>query len=101
MDYTTLEKSPDDDMPYTFDYTDEDVFLTDPIATGAATKWDGTAISGITVGSPTVIASGRKLQARISGGTHGVDYEVKMKATSTSAAYDRDIFIKLQVRRAV
>lgn len=92
----TLEKSPDEDMLYDWDFSDESMFEDDPIASAAATQWDGTALSGITVGSPAI--SGTTVQTRIQGGTNSTTYSIKLKATST-AGYDRDAFLTLYVRR--
>jgi hypothetical protein len=97
MQYTALEKSPDDDMVYEWDYTNEDTFIDDPIASAAATNWSGGALSGITVGAAAIDADGRIVQTRISGGTAGASYQIKLKATST-AGYDRDAFLLIQVR---
>lgn len=98
MTYTALEKSPDDDMIYEWDFGNEDTFLADVIASAAATDWAGSALAGVTVGTPAVDTANRLVQTRISGGTHGTDYQIKLKATST-AGYDRDAFLLLRVRR--
>ena len=103
MTYTTLDKSPDDDMPYDWNFTNEDVFLLDLIATVTVTDWSGAALVGITVTPATIDAvaqAARIVQTRISGGTHGVAYQIKLKATSV-LGYDRDAFLLLRVRRAV
>ena len=93
----TLDKSVADDMPYEWDFSDEEVFDTDPIGSATVTDWDGSAVSGITVGSPAI--SGSIVQTRISGGTVNTTYYLKCKATSTTNGYDRDGFLKLLVRK--
>lgn len=97
-----LDKSPNDDLPYNFNFSDEDVFASpNPITTATLTDWDGNAITGITVGSPAI--SSPIVQVQISGGTAGNDtakgtkYLVKCKATNARGD-DRDGFLELTVR---
>lgn len=98
-DYTTLRKSPGDDMPYDWDFREEPVFAASPITTVATpTDWAGVALSGIVVGVPA-IGTGVDLglvQTVISGGTDGVKYKIKLKATN-AAGRDREAFLYLIV----
>ena len=95
MRYASLEKSPGDDMPYNWDFSSEEVFDSDTIASATATDWSGSALSGITVGTPSI--SGSIVQTVISGGTVSTSYQIKLKATST-AGRDREAFLLLYVR---
>lgn len=99
--FARLRKSPGDDMPYNWDYSDEDVFLTYAIQSAVVTDWQGAAVPvSLTVSAAAI--SGRIVQTRISGGTAGTVYYLKCKATSAvppSAAdgYDREAFLELTV----
>lgn len=96
MKFTRLQKSPGDDLPYNWDYSDEDVFDTDPIGSHTVTDWQGNPVSGITVGGPAI--SSPIVQTRISSGANGTVYYLKGRATSTTNGYDREIFLALTVR---
>lgn len=91
-----LEKSPGDDMPYNWNFENEDVFDTDPIVSAVVTDWEDNPLAGIVVGVPVI--NSPIVQTRIQSGVAGTTYELKCKATSTTAAYDREAFLRLYVR---
>lgn len=96
MRFTRGEKSPGDDLPWNWDYSDEDVFSDDPITNFTATDWQGAALpASITVGGPAFASP--IVQTRISGGTNGATYLIKGKATNAGGE-DREAFLQLTVR---
>lgn len=102
MTYLQLEKAPTEDLPFEFNFDVGDfgpLFDSDPIDAAACTvkDWSDASVVGLTLGSPAV--SGKVVQVRISGGTHGVDYQLKIKAVSTTQDYDAEIFALMRVRR--
>lgn len=102
MNYITIEKAPTEDLPFEFNFGVGDfdgVFTTDPIDPAACTvkDWSDASVVGLTLGTPAV--SGKVVQVRISGGTDGADYQLKVKAVSTTNDYDAEIFALMKVRR--
>ena len=95
MRFTRGEKSPGDDLPWNWDYSDEDVFSADPITSFVATDWNDGTLSGIVVGGPSYASP--IVQTRISGGTKGQTYYIKGKATNAGGE-DREAFLQLTVR---
>ena len=80
----TLEKHPNDDLPFSFDFTDWDVLTTSEKITSATVTAD---VTGLTIASPTINDAGDIVQARISGGTNGQVFVLTCQATTTSG-YD-------------
>lgn len=93
------EKSPGEDMPWNWDFSNEAVFATDPITSATFTDWDGNPLvspPAPTVGAPAY--SSPIVQTNISGGTiSDTPYFIKCKATS-AAGRDREAFLELYVR---
>jgi hypothetical protein len=109
MTYVAVEKSPTEDLPFEWNFGvgDFDALLdSDPIDEPACTvrDWSDVALSNaagfVVVGSPAKsLTEPKVLQVRISGGTHGVDYQIKLKAVTTTNDYDAECFILCRVRR--
>lgn len=94
MRFTRGEMSPGDDLPWNWDFSNEDVFDASAITSAAFTDWDGNTLTGITVGAPAITSP--IVQARISGAAVGV-YKIKCKATN-ALGHDREAFLQLTVR---
>ena len=94
MTFARLRKSPGDDLPYNWDFSDEAVFTTGPITAAEVTDWQGNPVTGVVVGAPAI--SSPIVQTRISGGTAGTTYYLKCRATN-AAGYDREAFLALWV----
>ena len=95
MPFARLRKSPGDDLPYNWDFSDEPVFATSPITAAEVTDWQGNPVTGVTVGAPAI--SSPIVQTRISGGTVGMTpYFLKCRATN-AAGHDREAFLALWV----
>ena len=101
MRYKEMEMAPTEDFPIevNFGVGDwESLFESDPIDQAACTvkNWqDGAVAAGLTVGTPAV--SGKIVQFRVTPSMVG-DYQLKVKAVSTTNGYDAEEFILLRVR---
>jgi hypothetical protein len=78
-----LQKRPNDDLPYVFDFGEWSLTASDALASATVTA----DVSGLTIGSATIVTGGRKVQVRISAGTAGTTYTLTCQATTT-AGYD-------------
>ncbi len=106
----TIEQSPTEDLIHEFDFGTGDfgdLFADDPIDEAACTvkDWSDATLSSasgfIVVGAPAVSPTEPTvLQVRVHGGTHGTDYEVKIKAVSESTDQDAECFVLFKIRRA-
>lgn len=85
-----LLKAPDDDLPYSFDFSLFDVMESDTMASATVASTP----SGLTIGSPSV--SGDTVTVRISAGTDGTTYRLKVQGTTTGG-YDIVCYADLYV----
>lgn len=77
IEVAVIDKHPNDDIPYTFDFGAWSSLLAVSALASATATAD---IAGLTIGSPTV--SGYTVSVRISGGTDGVTYRLTVTATT-------------------
>lgn len=101
MTYKTLEMSPTEDFPIEVNFGVGDwdaLFEADPIDAAACTvrTWQDAALAaGLNAGTPAV--SGKVVQFRVNHPAVG-DYQIKVKAVSTTNDFDAEEFILLRVR---
>lgn len=75
-------KTPSEAIRFTFDYSQWDAIDDDPIASAVVSE---VGTSDLTIGSPTVPATGKTVEVLISGGTDGECYTVRCLATTTGS----------------
>lgn len=98
MKSISIEKSPGMDLPFYIEMATGDavvIYANNPISTLTVTDWDGNDID------PTITIqnsfSGSLLLLRISGGTKGVVYKIKVKVNFTNPTYKDEVFLSLSV----
>ena len=90
-----LEKAPDEDLPFSFSFENQAVLESDTLASGTINGASISQTSGtLTIGATSV--SGDAVLARISGGTDGTTYRMKVIGITTGG-YDMVGYVDLYV----